>query len=541
MVSGMATYRRSVDCETKTSQPRVREVCAAAADVARRLVRSNAIRCPGAHSFLVRTKEGRTGCHCARRRCGFVLRIDSMARMHTPETSAPRKKMLPACVAALFAMHSIATLARVDPLALPAYGNLPPSPDKVRTVDTCNDSGPGSLRDAVFNAASGDVIDLTRLSCSEITLFSGEVAVTVSDLTLLGPGVGPEASHHLTIYGYFDRIFDKGMGTLTISGLKLAGGHYAGTLARGGCIFAVGDLVIMDSIVTGCEVDAPYGSNAFAAGGAIYSQGELWMRNSVITNNVAYSPDREAYGGGVFASYIVTIDASTIADNSVIAPQAYAVGGGVMITGFSDVNIANSTISGNDAEVAGGIRADTLGTTRIIDSTLSGNYASLYVGAGSFSNGPVELTNSTITRNSAYAYTPGIISNQAITVQSSILADNRAVATDSMSDVCAPSVGGSASLITASCSSTPADTIALCPRLGALKDGGGPTLTHALISGSPGMDVGNNTTPLVADQRGVLYPRVFGANADIGAYEWQGELGDDIFRAAFEDRCDRYD
>jgi hypothetical protein len=44
------------------------------------------------------------------------------------------------------------------------------------------------------------------------------------------------------------------------------------------------------------------------------------------------------------------------------------------------------------------------------------------------------------------------------------------------------------------------------------------------------------------DQRGELpFKRVFGASADVGAYEWQGELDDRMFRSAFEPRCDRYD
>lgn len=437
------------------------------------------------------------------------------------------------------AVHSMVASADIDAIAVPTYGDTSPAPNALRTVTNCNDSGPGSLRDAVDNAASGDAIDLTQLACSEITLSSGKLAVVVNDLTLLGPGVGPEASHHLTIYGSYDRILDHGPGTLIVSGLKLAYGHYLGAFARGGCILSQGSLVIEDSIVTGCEVDAPYGSNVFAAGGAVYAQGELWMRNSAITNNVAYSAAQAAYGGGVFASNAVTIEASTVAGNRVVAPQALAIGGGLMVEGFDDVSISSSTISGNEAQFAGGMRIDTLGTSEIINSTLSGNSASQYVGGASFSSGPVKLINSTVTRNFAYAYTAGVYSDQPITAQSSIVADNRSAAPDAM-DICAPAVAGFANLIMSSCHGTPSDTIAKCPRLTALADHGGPTFTHALIPGSPGIDVGANSIPLVADQRGVSFARVIGIGADIGAYEWQGELGDNIFKSAFEIACDEY-
>ena len=447
------------------------------------------------------------------------------------------RKTLPACVAALLAAGSIAAPSWRDAIALPVGDNVPTNPDTVRTITNCDDSGTGSLRDTIASAVSGDVIDLTQLACSEITLY-GKIPIVVSDLTLLGPGVGPEASHHLAIYGFYDRVLEHGTGTLTISGLKIAYGDYQGMLARGGCILAQGSLVIEDSIVTGCEVDAAYGTNVFAAGGAIYAQGELWLQNTTITNNVAYSGTQQAYGGGVFASDLVTIESSTIADNKVIAPQAPAIGGGMMVVGVSDVTIVSSTISGNQAEIAGGIRIDTLGTSRIIDSTLSGNYA-LYAGAASVSNSPLKLINSTVARNASYGETAGIYSDQPITAQSSIVADNRSVAVDPV-DISAPAVAGFANLITHSSSGTPSDTVALCPRLSALADHGGPTFTHALIEGSPGIDVGANSIPLASDQRGAAYPRVAGSGPDIGAYEWQGELDDELFKSAFEVACDEY-
>jgi hypothetical protein len=312
-----------------------------------------------------------------------------------------------------------------------------------------------------------------------------------------------------------------------------------GNLARGGCILSQGDLVIEDSIISRCEIDAPYGSNVFTAGGAVYAQGKLSLQNATITNNLAYSSAEAAYGGGVFASDAVTIEGSSISNNKAIALHSFAIGGGLMIGGFGDVTILSSTVSGNEADLAGGIRSDTLGTLEIVNSTLSGNNAT-YVGAASLTGGPIKLINSTVTRNSAYGYSAAIYSDQVITAQSSIIADNRDVAFDFTFDICAQAVGGGGNVITASCSGTPPDTIAECPRLTALGDHGGPTWTHALLLGSPGIDSGNNTTGIGTDQRGGSYPRVVGIQADSGAYEWQGELGDSVFKSAFEAGCDEY-
>jgi hypothetical protein len=69
--------------------------------------------------------------------------------------------------------------------------------------------------------------------------------------------------------------------------------------------------------------------------------------------------------------------------------------------------------------------------------------------------------------------------------------------------------------------------------LGALANYGGPTHTHALLPGSPALDVGDPgfnpnafNPPLVHDQRGAGFDRVANAGGglriDIGAYESQG-------------------
>ena len=59
------------------------------------------------------------------------------------------------------------------------------------------------------------------------------------------------------------------------------------------------------------------------------------------------------------------------------------------------------------------------------------------------------------------------------------------------------------------------------PRLGSLSANGGPTQTHALLEDSPAIDAGDPTvldTDPTTDQRG--FPRVSGARADIGAFEF---------------------
>lgn len=56
------------------------------------------------------------------------------------------------------------------------------------------------------------------------------------------------------------------------------------------------------------------------------------------------------------------------------------------------------------------------------------------------------------------------------------------------------------------------------PKLGPLADNGGPTLTMALLPGSPAIDAGNTSVAPGTDQRG--FPRPAGLAADIGAFEY---------------------
>ncbi len=56
------------------------------------------------------------------------------------------------------------------------------------------------------------------------------------------------------------------------------------------------------------------------------------------------------------------------------------------------------------------------------------------------------------------------------------------------------------------------------PKLGPLANNGGPTLTLALLPGSPAIDAGDTAAAPLTDQRGV--PRPYGQAADIGAFEY---------------------
>ena len=421
------------------------------------------------------------------------------------------------------------------------------------TVTNCDDDGPGSLREAVAGAASGDTIDLSALTCATITLTTGHIAVAQDDLTLVGPGASALAIDGGNAYGI---LRHTGAGTLTVSGLTMTHGLYAGPTPLGGCLYSAGNLSVRGSTVSYCHVT---GSGTMARGGGIYARGTLTLASSVVTNNVVQASGAPAYGGGVYAKGDLDAEYTMISHNSTYAgPINGGRGGGAVVVGtavlrhstlyyngayavgglytFADVTLDSSTIAANGASHAAGMRAIyTSGThlATIVNSTIANNTAVATVGGLNLII-PAKISNSTIAFNDAFNGLGGVLmSNYTLELESTIIANNTGFNVPDDFAVYGPVVTtGANNLVVASSAPLPPDTIPDDPMLGTLADNGGPTMTIALAAGSPAIDAGNDVAGLTTDQRGLGFPRIGGAAPDIGAYEIQGD--DDIFASGFD-------
>src|SRR4029077_8653462 len=91
------------------------------------------------------------------------------------------------------------------------------APAATITVTNGNDSGPGSLRQAVSGASNGDVIQFAP-GVTNITLTSGQIAIGVT-LSIDGPG-----ANALTIGSSSSGVFlaSTTTTTISISGLTIA-------------------------------------------------------------------------------------------------------------------------------------------------------------------------------------------------------------------------------------------------------------------------------------------------------------------------------
>ena len=307
------------------------------------------------------------------------------------------------------------------------------------TVTNTNDSGPGSLRQAILNANANpgtDTITFAPGLSGTIVLTSGELHIT-DDVTIDGPG-----ANLLTIDGNnASRIFDVDDGNsatailVAISGLTLTRGN-EGTANGGGAIFNAEDLTLTNSTLSGNSTSISgggilnSGTMAIVAstisgnqatfttpvlrapGGGISNSGTLTIVASTISGNSAF------FGGGISDSGTLTIVASTISGNSVVE-----LGGGIFSqVPSSRVMITASTISDNTAGSDGGGISIHGGSIVIVSSTISGNVSEL--GGGIFNDGLAMLTASTLASNSAIVSGGGIHNNGTATLNNTIVANS---------------------------------------------------------------------------------------------------------------------
>ncbi|MCP4550363.1 MAG: hypothetical protein GY835_28215, partial [bacterium] len=214
------------------------------------------------------------------------------------------------------------------------------------------------------------------------------------------------------------------------------------------------------------------GSHSGPGAGLLIIDSSLTINNSLVSGNQAMSYD----GGG-----ISVWDGSLVLINSTVSNNyASRVGGGIERTaaaGVSNVTLINSTVSGNYASQGGGIFSDGRGDLTLINSTVAGNTAALSTTGIViyWSDGPI-MTNSIVVDRCGYYYgsAPRSKGGNIVTPDSYCYLDHPTDQQVELEDLL----------------------------LGPLTYNGGPTMTHALLPGSPAIDAGVVYDCPKTDQRG---------------------------------------
>ncbi len=220
----------------------------------------------------------------------------------------------------------------------------------------------------------------------------------------------------------------------------------------------------------------------------------------------------------------VTISGLTITGGSEVSGGGIDNGG--MLTVTNSILSGNSA-SGNSARIGSGGGIFNSGTLTLTDCTLSGNSARIGSGGGIDNGGTLTLTDCTLSSNSA-------VDGGGVYITQEVAGGPVAKVTATMSLFANPAggnlvLGAGAAFVslghnlfsdTPGVTLDPTDLINTDPLLGPLADNGGPTLTQALLPGSPAIDAGVAVPGVTTDQRGV--PRPQGIAPDIGAFESRG-------------------
>jgi hypothetical protein len=393
------------------------------------------------------------------------------------------------------------------------------------TVNSDADAGgicPGAtctLRQAILTAAPGNTINFAG-GITTISLTSAELAIN-KDLTITGPGANLLTVQRSTASGTPKfRIFHIAVGNLTMSGLTIANGNADSGVSGGGISNSSGTLT-----VESCIIFRNIGGDGCGGGGGLFnsSGGTVNITNSTLASNDGGATSAGCGGGGVLNSSggMVNITTSTLSGNvggEFDGNISGGGGGGGIRNNGGTVTILNSTISGNDGGVeggGGGIFNSSGGVVNMTNSTVSGNrgfgFTESAGGAGGIRNtdGTVTITNSTITGNSSPG--PGGVSNEGagtINARNSIIAMNTRPA--GPSDFAGTLTSEGYNLIgntsgTTITGTTTGNQLNVDPNLGPLQDNGGPTFTHALLSGSTAID-GGDSSGSNSDQRGLARP-----------------------------------
>lgn len=389
-------------------------------------------------------------------------------------------------------------------------------------VNSLADSGPGSLREALLTASTGDTIQVTAQGT--LLLTSGLLEIT-KNLTVNGPGTNQLSMDAQRMSPIF--AIPSGV-TATISDLTLTNGfsNFLITNVAGGAIRNLGSLTLNRCVVAnsnnregfgggigntgsltvnGC---AFYGSGStFLLGGAIASLGttaSLTINRSAIVRNFGSG------GGGIYAEGPTLIRDCTVSSNSVDGgPGGISCSGPTTIIGSCIAH--NKTFHGEGA----GIGAD--GTFLLLSNcTVTGNGIYDNSGGGIWTRAALAIIEScTISSNTCDLSEPSnrggglLISAGEVRCHNTIIAGNSAPNDPDCSGALT-SEGYNLIQDPSGCTISGITTgllLGVDARLGPLQNNGGPSLTHALLPTSPAIDAGSpNNFPSI-DQRGFSRPR----------------------------------
>ena len=242
---------------------------------------------------------------------------------------------------------------------------------KAFEVTNLNDSGSGSLRDAVakanLNAGHSIIKFAPALPSGTITLTSGPIEVIGTDREVFPVAIGNyEQDRSIDIAnGGNGRVFTVSAGRMTLEGVAITGGITTAAEGGGG-IFNGGYLQITDCLIRNSVADSDAGTSR---GGGIASVGKLSLLRCTFSANGADT------GAGLYTSR----QSASVRFCTFIGNLAYDEGagsGGAIRVGSGELKVQSSTIARNKSDGAGGgIATGSSGNVTLLNTIVAQNTA----------------------------------------------------------------------------------------------------------------------------------------------------------------------
>jgi hypothetical protein len=411
------------------------------------------------------------------------------------------------------------------------------------------------------SASGTDVINFNLGSANTITL-TGALPDITTNIDIVGPG-----SSLLSVSGdgqFRPFRYTNGSTVGSITGLNVTDGFCDDSCpggAAGAGIVSTGTLTLTDVTVTANTASDSGGMDVFPEGGGIANYGgTLHLVLSSVNGNTLFATNatnqNAPSGGGIRNYATVTLDRSTVSGNTVTATgiggtsSTNATGGGISNSG--QLTVTRSTVSGNSITATGGGTTNTAvaggfmtsnapGVLLKLDrSTVAGNSVTAGAPGTQATSGGIlasggagsvlDIASSTISGNSAPLYANLAYGGETQSIKNTIISNPLGGGEN-----CSPggvSLGFNIDTANSCGFNQMGDHINTDPLLDTtLADNGGPTLTLALLTGSPAIEAGSSSPGETIDQRGLLRPSddISVATApssdgsDIGAFEVQGQ------------------
>lgn len=296
-------------------------------------------------------------------------------------------------------------------------------------VSNTNDSGSGSLREAILNANAtpgADVISITAVGT--VNLLSALPQI-IEAVTIQGPG----ASQFAVDGNDSLRVFDIATAGVEMSDLTVQRGSVTGSGANGAGIRSTGALTLTNVNVLS--------NTAQSHGGGLYVIGNLMLTNGLFQNNRSTN----GLGGGMYSSGAATISGAHFVDNA-----SQGDGGGALTLGsltlvdglfqanqctsfscdggglssFSSTDILGTQFISNTAQDHGG-GLQTGGTLTIINGLFQENQSVFSGGAGLYSNGTANISATQFLSNTARSFGGGMYALGTATLTDGLFLNNQ--------------------------------------------------------------------------------------------------------------------